>query len=215
MVGRDGFNAAGVAVCGNLLRSVHDGRKPGVPVPIIRRRVLDSARLDEALGAVWHADRAASTNYLVAHDSGVIINLEASPEQVYPLYPERGLLTHSNHFLALAAQVQGIGIAGPDSLYRHRRARDLLEPKLGGITVEDVQQALRDHVGFPRSVCRHPDDGADDPTMSIASIVMDLGARTMYVASGPPCCHEYQAVRLPNEHKEGAPHARHASLAAH
>jgi isopenicillin-N N-acyltransferase-like protein len=84
MVGRDGFNAAGIAVCGNLLRSVHDGRKPGVPVPFIRRRVLDSDRLDRALAAVVDAERAASTNYLIAHESGIVLNLEASPRRSTP-----------------------------------------------------------------------------------------------------------------------------------
>jgi isopenicillin-N N-acyltransferase-like protein len=77
--------------------------------------------------------------------------------------------------------------------------RDLLEPKIGAITVEDVKAALRDHVGYPRSVCRHVDDrgGPHDFGISIASIVIDLAERVMWVASGPPCCHEYQAVGLP------------------
>ncbi|HUZ01018.1 MAG TPA: C45 family peptidase [Thermomicrobiaceae bacterium] len=216
MVGRDGFNAAGIAICGNLLRSVHDGGKPGDPVPIIRRRALNSTRLDAAFGAVLDANRSASTNYVIAHESGVIVDFEASPEQVYPVYPERGLLTHSNHFTAVAAQVQGIGLlTGPDTLYRHQRVRDLLEPKIGQITVEDVQQALTDHVGYPRSVCRHPEgpEGTDQ-TMSIASVVIDLGARVMYVASGPPCSHPFREVRLPAAAGEGARDARHAGVAA-
>lgn len=221
MIGRDGFNEHGIAVCGNLLRSTKDGSRPGVPVPLIRRRVLNSTRLDDALGAVMNAERAASTNYIIAHDSGIIVNFEASPEQVYPVYPEAGLLTHSNHFTSTAAQVQAIGCdVGPDSLYRNQRVRDLLVPKIGQITVDDVQAALRDHTGHPKSVCRHEDerDTAEQRTASIASIVIDLGARTMYVASGPPCCHEYQPVFLPvgTQAEEGANHerTRHASAAA-
>lgn len=217
MVGRDGFNEHGIAVCGNLLRSTRDGSRAGVPVPFIRRRSLNSTRFDHALGAILNAQRAASTNYLLAHESGVIIDLEASPDQVYPVYPERGLLTHANHFTAVAAQAQAIGLlTSPDTLYRDRRARDLLQPKIGAITVDDVKNALKDHVGYPQSVCRHPDDEVPEVrrTMSIASIVMDLGERVMYVASGPPCCHEYQAVRLPGESREGAVDARHANVAA-
>lgn len=218
MVGRDGFNAAGIAVCGNLLRSIHDGSKAGVPVPFIRRRVLNSTQLDRALGAIINAERAASTNYIVAHESGIVIDFEASPNQAYAIYPERGLLTHANHFTHVAAEVQQIGLlAGVDSLYRQQRARDMLEPKIGLITVEDVKTALRDHVGHPHSVCRHPDErqSAGQGSMSIASIVIDLGERVMWVASGPPCSNEYQAVRLPGESTEGAFDARHASLAAH
>jgi isopenicillin-N N-acyltransferase-like protein len=217
MVGRDGFNEHGIAVCGNLLRSVGDGAKAGVPVPLIRRRVLNSRRLDDALGAILHAERAASTNYIVAHESGVIINFEASPQQVYPVYPEAGLLTHSNHFTATAALVQAIGCdVGPDSLYRIQRARDLLEPKIGDITVADVQEALRDHAGYPRSVCRHADerDPVERQSASIASIVIDLGAREMHVASGPPCCHDYQKVTLPGGVVTGDADARYAHIAA-
>lgn len=200
MVGRDGFNDAGIAVCGNLLRSTLDGSRPGVPVPFIRRRVLNSRRLDRAMGEILNAERAASTNYVVAHESGTIIDFEASPAQVYPIYPERGLLTHSNHFTAVAAQVQGIGLlTSPDTLYRMHRVRDLLEPKIGAIGVEDVKAALRDHVGMPQSVCRHPDPELPEPrqSMSIASVIIDLGKREMHVALGAPCCHDYYSIGLP------------------
>lgn len=217
MVGRDGFNEHGIAVCGNLLRSSLDGSRPGVPVPLIRRRVLNSRRLDDAIGMILHAERAASTNYIVAHESGVVIDFEASPERVYPVYPIQGLLTHSNHFTATAALVHGIGLdAGPDSLYRIERPREALEPKLGQITIADVMEALRDHAGYPKSVCRHVDERepAHKQSASIASVVIDLGAKVMYVASGPPCCHAYQAVTLPGmEIQEGA-NARYAHAAA-
>ena len=219
MVGRDGFNEAGISICGNLLRSTIDGTKPGVPVPFIRRRALNSDRFDNALRAVFDAERAASTNYLLAHESGTIINFEASPDHVYPVYPERGLLTHSNHFTALEALVQGIGlVSGVDTLYRHQRARDLLEPKIGAITVDDVKATLSDHIGRAQSICRHPDPDVPESrrSMSIASIVIDLGAREMHVASGPPCCNEYQVVGLPGDTRhEGAAHAEHAHLATH
>lgn len=218
MVGRDGFNDAGISICGNLLRSIHDGAKPGVPVPFIRRRALNSDRFDDALDTILLAERAASTNYLLAHESGIIVNFEASPEQVYPVYPERGLLTHSNHFTAVEAKVQGIGIvSGSDTLYRHQRARDLLEPKIGAITVDDVKAALSDHTGRAQSICRHPDPRLTEErqTMSIASIVIDLGAREMHVASGPPCSNDYQVIRLPGDHRhEGVADAEHARLTA-
>jgi isopenicillin-N N-acyltransferase-like protein len=207
MVGRDGFNEAGIAVCGNLLRSKLDGSRPGVPVPFIRRRVLNSARLDHAMGEILNAERAASTNYIVAHDSGIIIDFEASPQQVYPIYPENGLLTHSNHFTAVAAQVQEIGLlTSPDTLYRMHRVRELLEPKIGSIDVDDVKAALRDHVGLPQAICRHPDPALPElrQTMSIASLIIDLGRREMHVAVGAPCCHDYLTIGLPDTSVAGA-----------
>jgi isopenicillin-N N-acyltransferase like protein len=110
--------------------------------------------------------------------------------------------------------VQAIGCdVGPDSLYRIQRARDLLEQKIGDITVEDIQQALRDHAGHPRSICRHP-DAEKDGSASIASIVIDLGAKLMHVASGPPCENAYQTVGLPGATGTEDAHARYAHAAA-
>lgn len=200
MVGRDGFNDAGVAICGNLMRSIKDGGKPGVPIPVIRRRALNSGSLSDALDSVIHTDRAASTNYVVAHSSGMVVDVEAAPDQVFPVYPQDGLLTHSNHFTSLAAQVQAIGRGqSSDSLYRNQRARDLLEPRIGCITIEDVQEVLRDHAGHPQSICRHPNglQPLYERSASIASIIIDLTDQIMYVTSGPPCSNQYQKISLP------------------
>ncbi len=207
MVGRDGFNDAGIAVCGNLLRSTLDGTKAGVPVPFIRRRVLNSTRLDHAMGEILNAERAASTNYIIAHESGIILDFEASPEQVYTIYPRQGLLTHSNHFTAIAAQVQGIGkLSSPDTLYRMHQARELLEPYIGLISIDHVKKALRDHAGEPMAICRHgdPDKQEAERSMSIASIIIDLGKREMHVAMGPPCEHDYQVISLPKSDEQPA-----------
>jgi hypothetical protein len=187
---------------------------PGDPVDYMFARSQGDPPSPEQVQELRH--QLGSTNYIVAHESGVIINFEASPEQTYPLYPQDGLLTHSNHFTATAAVIQAIGCdVGPDSLYRIQRVRDLLEPKLGDITVEDVQNALRDHAGHPRSVCRHSENGRDG-SASIASIVIDLGAKTMHVASGPPCEHPYQTVGLPGTQGMGETdaHSQYAHVAA-
>ncbi len=204
MLARDGVNAAGIAVCGNLLQSKQDRGEPGLPVPILRRRILSSRRLDDALNAVIRAKRSGSTNYLIGDASGIFINLEATPDEVYFVYPERGLLTHSNHFVSLEARLRGVGIDySADSLYRHHRARQLLEPKLGRIDLGDIRAVLRDHAGFPRAICRHPDERepAGTRTASVASLLVDLTEGVMYVAGGPPCGHEYRAVRIPGDYR--------------
>ena len=47
---RHGFNAAGVAISANYLRSDRDFARPGIPLPFIRRRVLEQAHLAPAMG---------------------------------------------------------------------------------------------------------------------------------------------------------------------
>ena len=200
MVGRDGFNEHGVMVCGNMLTSSADKGKVGVPIPILRRRILNSRHYYEAIDILTRSARGASGNYVIAHRDGVAIDFETTPDSVYPVYPERGLLTHANHFQSVVAQAQGVGNSyNGDSLYRDFRARELLEPKIGSITVEDVKSVLRDEFGSPRAICRAPHEyPGQGPTMTIASLVFDLQNEVMHVAPGEPNRSEYQPVRLPD-----------------
>ena len=199
MVGRDGFNEDGVMVCGNMLTSSADKGKVGVPIPILRRRILNSRRYYEAIDILTRSARGASGNYVLAHRDGVAIDFETTPDSVYPVYPERGLLTHANHFQSVVAQTQGVGNSyNGDSLYRDFRARELLEPKIGSITVDDVKAVLRDEFGSPRAICRAPHEyPGQGSTMTIASLVFDLQNEVMHVAAGQPNRSEYQPVRLP------------------
>lgn len=199
MVGRDGMNEHGIVVCGNMLTSSADKGKVGVPIPILRRRILNSRHYYEAIDVLTRSARGASGNYVLAHRDGVGIDFETTPDAVYPMYPVRGLLTHSNHFQSPAAQAHGVANSfNGDSLYRDFRARQLLEPKIGSITVEDVQATLRDEFGSPRAICRAPHDyPGQGPTMTIASLVFDLSNEVMHVAAGQPNRSEYQPVYLP------------------
>lgn len=203
MVGRDGFNEHGIAVVGNLLVSNHDKGRAGVPIPILRRRILHGTTYCDAIETLARSPRGASGNYLIAHRDGVAIDFEVTPDEVFTVYPEGGLLTHSNHFQSPAAHATGVTkfYAG-DSLYRDFRARQLLEPKIGSITRADIEATLKDHFGLPRAICRHPHHYAySEPTMTIASVLFDLKADTMYVAAGQPCQSSYRAVGLPKRER--------------
>lgn len=200
MVGRDGFNEHGIVVCGNMLTSGADRGKVGVPIPILRRRILNSRHYYEAIDILSRSPRGASGNYLLAHRDGVAIDFETTPDHVYPVYPERGLLTHANHFQSPAAHAHGVAASfNGDSLYRDFRARQLLAPKIGAITVDHVKTVLCDEFGSPRAICRAPHEyPGQGPTMTIASLVFDLKNEVMHVAAGQPNRSTYQPVRLPD-----------------
>ncbi|HEX3170508.1 MAG TPA: C45 family peptidase [Burkholderiales bacterium] len=210
MVGRDGFNEHGVMVCGNLLVSNEDRGKVGVPIPILRRRILHSRHYYEAIDSLVRAPRGASGNYLIAHRDGVAIDFETTPDNVYVVYPERGLLTHANHFQSVVAQTTGVTkYYTGDTLYRDFRARQLLEPKIGKITIDDIKLVLRDEFGAPRAICRTPHDyPGQEPTMTIASLVFDLKHDVLHVAAGQPTQSEYQPVKLPDVAGLKVAHAR-------
>jgi isopenicillin-N N-acyltransferase-like protein len=194
-----GMNSAGVGVCFNGLASTQDKFGDAVPLLLILRRILNAESFSQALGAVLQTRHTVSGNFFLAHRDGEAIDLEVSPLDVGLVYPEDGILTHSNHFIALKSRENFTDILKtmyPDTLLRHQRARHLLEPERGNIDVGSFQRVFRDHFSQPNSICRHPDERVDGikKWVTLYSAIMDLNEPAMYVASGYPCQNEYEKV---------------------
>lgn len=198
---REGLNEQGLGVTGNSLSSENDGEHAlGMPVAVVRRRMLRHSHPVNAAREVFQADRTFSVNHLLAHESGFAISLEASPREVFWVMAEDGLLVHSNHFLSpRSVRIEDRQPSNNVStLYRHQRVRSLLSDKRGSITVQDIQEAFRDHFGWPHSVCSHPkgDTSSGRTTGTVASVVMDLNDKRMFVAPHPVCQSEYTEYPL-------------------
>jgi isopenicillin-N N-acyltransferase-like protein len=197
---RSGMSSTGVAVAGNFLASDQDFGRSGIPIPFIRRAILRSGSIDEALELVASAPRAFSSNHLVADASGRVVDCETSPESTFLLHPADGLLAHSNHFCSPEAtkQLTDTGIARyPDTLHRHTSARARLEESAPEVTPDDVKDALSNHHGHPHSVCRHlSDPPAEGEIVTVASVVMDVTAGHMWVSDGRPCEQGYEEYSL-------------------
>jgi isopenicillin-N N-acyltransferase-like protein len=189
MLARAGFNSRGVGLTGNFLSCDRDGSGHGVPIPFLRRQVLESGTFAEAIRHIYAAPRAFSNNMMLSDRAGQAIDLETTPEEVYWVAPEGGLLAHANHFRSEAAKAKIVdtGIEkSPDTLYRDIRVLQVLQAHMGSITIEHVKEALLDTYGKPAAVCRSPvpgPGGAD--CASVASIVMDTTAGKMWVAPAP------------------------------
>ena len=189
---RDGVNEAGIGVTGNSLSCEQDGKDVlGMPVSVIRRRMLRHASMAKAAHEVFTAPRSYSINHLLAASGGGAIDLEAAPRDVFWVVPEDGVLVHSNHFLDPRASVTVRDDGprkNPSTLYRHLRVRQHLTERSGSVTVSDMRAAFSDHFGWPESVCSHPKHENDaHPTGTVASIVMDLDARSMHITPHPIC----------------------------
>jgi isopenicillin-N N-acyltransferase-like protein len=196
---RMGMNSAGHGICNNYIQCDEDGKgslSDGLSTTFIRRKALSEEHYHSLIAAIIHTRRTFSCNYLVATSmaGGDAINIEATPETYYFLYPENGIVTHSNHFKGAGPGNYGIKRPGlENSIYRDRRVERHLRKKTGQIKIEDAQDALRDHFGFPYSVCRHPDPKKplNAQWQSNISIIMDLTAKEMWVSNGPPCENAY------------------------
>jgi isopenicillin-N N-acyltransferase like protein len=192
---RHGMNDAGIGIAGNALRTDREARADtGAPSPVPRRRALRHSNLADAQRAIDETPRSHSGNHLLADAAGAAVDIEAVPGETFALHPEGGVLVHSNHFLHPRAQeiLEDRGVrAHPDTLVRDCRVRDALNERRGSITVDDMKEALKDHHGYPVSVCRHPDPTSSSVGFTLVSTVMDLTARRMWTAPGPACVGTY------------------------
>src|SRR5262249_52635255 len=121
------------------------------------------------------------------------VDLESSPDHVSRIAPDGGIVTHSNHFLTAGHGESLLEKAAPNTLHRVDRMRALLQRHGGTISMADMRTAATDHAGLPYAICRHP-DAEQEParrTMTVGAVLIDLDARTMHVANGPPCENDY------------------------
>ena len=186
---RCGLNEHGLGVVGNALECEGRTRREGIPVALIRRRLLGCRTVAEAVAAVRDTARGTSVNHLIASAEGVAVACEATAAAVYEVEPEAALLGHGNHFRSPQAQAEltDTGIARtPDTIARTARIRSLLSGR-EAIRVRDIGQALRDHDGYPNSICRHATEINARTWTTVASVIMDLDTRRMWLAAGPPC----------------------------
>jgi len=197
---RSGLNAAGIAITANYLECDRDYRSLGVPLPLIRRRVLECQDYAMALRAVAITPKSGSNNMMVSHAAGFGIDLECAPDESFTIQATDGLLVHANHWESPAAlaKVKETGLAAsPDSLYRGERVRQALSDKHGMLTREDVKAALFDDFGSPFSVCRPARPNAlGDLSATVAMVVMEPAEGLLEIAPLPAVNRGFTAYRL-------------------
>ncbi len=198
-VAKIGLNGAGLGVGLNFLAHAHRGW--GLPVHILLRQMLNCASLGEAIHVALSVPRGGAANIPLAHAEGEILDLELTATDADFLYADAGWLVHANHYESPRLRSGDTGLpTSMSTLARAARARRLLSTAAaqGRVSVETFRSILRDHAYGAYAICRHadPSEPALDQTATRASVIMDLSARTLYLAPGQPCCEEYQTFRL-------------------
>ncbi|QBR02229.1 C45 family autoproteolytic acyltransferase/hydolase [Paraburkholderia pallida] len=186
---RSGLNAAGVSITANYLESDRDFTQLGVPLSLLRRRVLEEPVFANALRVIATTPKSCSNNLMLGMAEGFGIDFECAPDEAFPIWPgDDQLIVHANHWVNPVARtkLRDTGCeSSPDSYYRDWRVRQLLNaaPKLDR---NAVKAALFDAFGTPYSVCRPPRPGTRH-TMSatVAMIVMQPASGEMDVAPMP------------------------------
>ncbi len=199
---RHGFNNFGIGLGTNNLLSTADRDELGVPTNFMRRRILTSRTLEEAVESVNATPRAISCNLMVGSACGDAADLEVNPEVRIELKPQGGILTHANHFTVHREICRSTG-----ANFRDVRLYSLLERRRGEIDPAYIMECLRDHFKADPSsheaICKHtPKQGESagmDPakaSVTIASQIYDLTEKKAYICCGNPCENEYEEYQL-------------------
>lgn len=188
IVGKIGISTANVGVLFNILHHERDGEFLGVPVHVLARSLLDEADdLNTAMLGSVAAEVSASTA-LTLVVRGSALSIELCPEGPGVVLPdERGLLVHTNHFLAEHGRPGCREIrVGPDTYVRMDVLRRALRGSVEDLSAEAVRTAMTSHVGGGAAVCCHADP-ASQPHATLATIALHLDTAELEVHPGGPC----------------------------
>lgn len=187
-----GINAAGISLTGSELTS--NDNRVGVPGGFVARAILNAVTLTEAVKIAENPHRASSYNNIICTPRpGEVVAVEGSATDYELLYPENGILMHTNHYLSpKMRQFEG----HPDyvsSITRQKRLTEILTQTGKPISEKTLMLALRDHGldGIPTedTVCRH---GSGSETAF--STIFNLSRGSVEVAFGFPCRNEFKIL---------------------
>lgn len=186
---RCGMNEAGICITANYLESERDFTQAGVPLALIRRKVLEQEHLAFAIKAVATTPKACSNNIMLSTVKGFGIDFECAPDEAFPLYPSEGLIVHANHWVGQVAltKLRDTGTPRvPESFYRDWRVRKLLDEAGDKLTVDDLKHAFFDDFLTPHSVCRPPrPNDTGNLSATVAMVIMQPAKGLMEVCPLP------------------------------
>ncbi len=202
LLAKVGMNSSGIGLVTNALVTDDDRGEPGVPYHLVLRGILDAENLSDAYAVMQRGYRSSSANYLIAHRDGLAMDVEAAPgdhSRLFLNFPDDGLILHTNHFRSPRFDRKDVSLwVMPDSPFRLERLSTRIadDHRAHRLSIDTFREALADHANHPSGICCHPDVRMAplDRGATVASVLMDLDARTMWVADGHPCTEPYREI---------------------
>lgn len=192
--GKYGLNEHGIGVVAAGLNCAEKTSVGNQLFVALGRAALEKETLSAAYNVLEQFTPWATVNVLVADSSGDGANFEYAAHTVARRdLAHDEVYWHTNHCREVDEPC-----AYENSLVRGQRWADLTASP-GTITPRTVQSWLADRQGSTHSICQLVDlTQRDIPTrvQTLASVVLDLGARTMWASDGPASEAPYQSFRL-------------------
>lgn len=191
ILGKIGFNSAGVGVCLNILSGT--ATAPKVPVHVLLRAVLDASSVDEARRVVREADFGTCSHLLIGGDDGASASLELYGDACDEVDHGARLPRHTNHYVGTPRDQTG-DLLLPNSHARWDRAETLLEERTPQ-SVARMKELLLDRDG-KNAICGSWFPLGAYRLGTVCAIVMDLPAREMHITPGHPADHAFERMAL-------------------
>ncbi|KAJ5104130.1 hypothetical protein N7532_004659 [Penicillium argentinense] len=184
IVGKIGFNSAGVGTCLNAIRA-----KPMIssklPIHVALRLCLESISVNDAVQTLESLGGVASAQHILVADSTKALGLELSPVgNIYLAEDASGLIPHSNHFIENSYVDEPLWLLGsPIRLARIKYlAQELISHGVHGDTITPAllrEKIFSDTYNAPQAICCQEDESRHISTRSssLFNIVMDLNSK--------------------------------------
>ncbi|KAL2008330.1 hypothetical protein VTN00DRAFT_8312 [Thermoascus crustaceus] len=181
IVGKIGFNTAGVGTCLNAIRA-RPTISSKLPVHVALRLCLESTSVEGAVRALESLGGVASSQHILIADSKTSLGMEVSPlGNVYLEADGSGIITHSNHFIENKFVDETPWLSGsPIRLERIRKlSGELVKDGVQGekITPDLLRERIfSDTYNAPQAICCHEDPSRHHTVRSstLFNIIMNL-----------------------------------------
>jgi isopenicillin-N N-acyltransferase-like protein len=204
IIGKIGFNSAGIAVCLNAL--ITDKKSDEVPIHLGLRAVLNASSYHEAISRIKDGQMASAANFLMAsHEPGrgsMAANVEVSPFGIDMLIDPDGIAVHSNHICSplILEHLKDLNeFKYTDSVVRKNRAEQLIRIALAkgdAIGEDSFKRWFSDKFNFPNSINHFANELAPEHRRSetVFSIIMNLSKRRTWLCVGKPAPDAYMEI---------------------
>ena len=202
MLAKIGMNTQGFALGLNILRSLGDGLRPGVPVHVLLRHLLGCASIEAARAELARIGQTlgfgAASNVPCADAHGHVACFEVAPAGWGEVQPTRGVVVHTNHFVceSLLSEQAPLGLALSS---QPRLATAQQHAAQSHIDQSELENFLRDETDGHLSICRSPDMKLppEGRVESVAGVIMNTRTRQMWIAPDVPKRCAFELVEMP------------------
>lgn len=184
-VGMMGINTNQVFIGVNNINTLN--AKIGMIWPVLVRKCLQAKNLNEMRETLTKAPVTSGHNYLISNEEHAE-HWEISPgiiEKVLDSKTDQNMY-HTNHCLGLEMEKNEDKSSISSTTFPRF---DILKKRFSTIhNEEDFIGLLKDHEGYPKSICSHFESGAQDPSMTCGGATYNYAKKTFHMWRG---CQEH------------------------